>query len=76
MAGRTRVCCADYRWDAGACAIVRRAAVGPLWGKLYRAAQATMRQYFVYIMTNRSHTLYIGVTNDPFVARRLLRAGS
>jgi putative endonuclease len=23
-----------------------------------------MRQYFVYIMTNRSHNLYIGVTND------------
>ena len=23
-----------------------------------------MRQYFVYIMTNRSRTLYTGVTND------------
>jgi putative endonuclease len=23
-----------------------------------------LRQYYVYIMTNRSHTLYTGVTND------------
>ncbi len=28
-------------------------------------------------VTNRlARTLYAGVTNDPFVARRLLRAGS
>jgi putative endonuclease len=24
----------------------------------------TTRQYYVYIMTNRSRTLYVGVTND------------
>ena len=24
-----------------------------------------MNQYYVYIMTNRSRTLYTGVTNDP-----------
>jgi len=31
--------------------------------------------YCVYIMSSLSHTLYPGVTNDPFVAQRLLRAG-
>jgi putative endonuclease len=33
------------------------------------------RTYSVYIMSSLSRTLYAGVTNDPFVARRLLRAG-
>ena len=28
------------------------------------AAYAAERQYYVYIMTNRKHNVYIGITND------------